>query len=172
MSKTEFSFLIHPSELDEVETKFDLNAESNERSALSHRFGLQGIDAFKLSITVKHLRKRNAVQVNGKLHAQIIQNCVVSLIPIENTIDEVFEVIFYEKNQLVSEELFDDDQFETYENDTIDLGEFGAQELALATNPYPRAEGIADETIGPYLPTNDNTKTNPFSALAGIKQKK
>ena len=169
MSKTEFSFLIHPSELEGVETNFDLKAESNERSALAGRFGLQGVDVFQLSITVKHPRNKNAVQVNGRLYAEIIQNCVVSLIPIENTINEVFEVIFYDKNQLVSEELFNGEQFEIYEDDTIDLGEFGAQELALATNPYPRAEGIADETIGPYLPTNDNTKTNPFAPLAGIK---
>ena len=172
MSRTEFSFLIHPSELEEVETKFDLNAESNERSALSDRFGLQGIDIFKLSIIVKYHKNKNAVQVNGKLYAQIIQNCVVSLVPIENTIDEMFEVTFYNKNQLVSKNLFDEAEFESYENDTIDLGELGAQEFALAINPYPRAEGIADETIGPYLPTKDNTKTNPFTALAAIKQKK
>ena len=170
MFKTEYSFLIHPSELERGETKFDLNAESNERSALAGRFGLQAIDLFKLSITVKHIKNKNAVQVNGTLYAKIIQNCVVSLVPIENTIDEEFEAIFYDENQLVSEELFDEEQFETYKNDTIDLGEFGAQELALATDPYPMAVGIADETIGPYLPTNNKTKL--FAALAVIKQKK
>ena len=94
--------------------------------------------------------------MNGTLYAKIIQNCVVSLVPIENTIDEEFEAIFYDENQLVSEELFDEEQFETYKNDTIDLGEFGAQELA----------------IGPYLPTKNKMKTKPFAALADIKQKK
>ena len=170
MSKTEFSFLIHPSELEGVETNFDLKAESNERSALAGRFGLQAIDLFKLSITVKHIKNKNAVQVNGTLYAKIIQYCVVSLVPIENTIDEEFEAIFYDENQVGSEELFDEEQFETYKNDTIDLGEFGAQELALATDPYPRAEGIADEKIVPYLPTKNKTKL--FAALADIKQKK
>ena len=75
-----------------------LYAESNDRSGLSDRFGLQGIDIFKLSIIVKYHKNKNAVQVNGKLYAQIIQNCVVSLVPIENTIDEMFEVTFYNKN--------------------------------------------------------------------------
>ena len=94
------------------------------------------------------------------------------MVPIESIIDETFEVDFYDISHVVTETFLDDGLFEVYQNDIIDLGELGAQELALAANPYPRAEGLADEVIGPYLITKEDKKNKPFAALAGIKQKK
>ena len=139
MFKTEYSFLIHPSELERGETKFDLNAESNERSALSDRFGLQGIDIFKLSIIVKYHKNKNAVQVNGKLYAQIIQNCVVSLVPIENTNDEMNEVIFNYKNQL---DKLGEDEKELKKN----ISKFRDEEIEHKNTAYDKGA----TKMGPY----------------------
>ncbi|MBD20894.1 MAG: hypothetical protein CMM83_03465 [Rhodospirillales bacterium] len=168
----EFSFLIHPSELEAIEKKFVLNPESSEKIALAKRFGFEEIKIFTINVFVKAIKSKHAVRVSGKINAKIVQNCVVSMVPIESIIDETFEVDFYDISHVVTETFLDDGLFEVYENDIIDLGELGAQELALAANPYPRAEGLADEVIGPYLITKEDKKNKPFAALAGIKQKK
>ncbi|MBI76426.1 MAG: hypothetical protein CMM53_01400 [Rhodospirillaceae bacterium] len=168
----EFSFLIHPSELEEIEKKFVLNPESSEKIALAKRFGFEEIKSFTINVCVKTIKAKHAVRVSGNINAKIVQNCVVSMVPLESIIDETFDVDFYDISHVVTETFLDDGLFEIYENDVIDLGEVGAQELALAANPYPRAEGLADEVIGPYLITKEDKKNKPFAALAGIKQKK
>ena len=96
----EFTFIVHPSELEDVEKSYKLTAESHERVALSKRFGLSAIETFNLILKMKPLRRENAIRLRGKLYATVIQSCIVSLVPIKNTIEEEFEVIFREENQL------------------------------------------------------------------------
>mgnify|MGYP001306283307 CR=1 FL=1 len=168
----EFSFLIHPSELEAIEKKFVLTPESTEKIALAKRFGFEEIKNFTIKVCVKTIKSKHRVRVSGKINAKIVQNCVVSMVPIESIIDETFDVDFYDISHVVTETSSEDGSFEVYENDVIDLGELGAQELAVAANPYPRAEGLADEVIGPYLIIKEDKKNKPFAALADIKQKK
>lgn len=168
----EFSFIVHPSELESVEIKYELTAESDERDALSKRFGLKAIEAFNLILKMKRLRKENAIRLRGKLYASVIQNCVVSAVPIKNTIEEEFEVIFHEEFQIDRSKNEDIDELEPYFDDTIDIGEFASGELALAINPYPRAPGISDDVVEPYLRKQDDLETKPFGGLAALKRNK
>jgi uncharacterized metal-binding protein YceD (DUF177 family) len=168
----EFSFIVHPSELVDVEKKFELTAESDERAALSKRFGLKAIDAFNLIVKIKPLREKNAIRLRGQLYASVIQSCIVSLVPIKNTVEEEFEIIFREENQIDRTGSEDIDELESYFDDTIDIGEIASGELALAIDQYPRAPGISDEVVEPYLRKQDDLKTKPFGGLAALKRKK
>ena len=168
----EFSFIVHPSELVDVEKKFELTAESDERAALSKRFGLKAIDAFNLIVKIKPLREKNAIRLRGQLYASVIQSCVVSAVPIKNTIEEEFEVIFHEEFQIDKSKNEDIDELEPYFDDTIDIGEFASGELALAINPYPRVPGISVDVVEPYLRKQDDLETKPFGGLAALKRNK
>ncbi len=168
----EFSFIVHPSELEDVEIKYELNADSDERDALSKRFELKGIEIFNIILKVKPLRRENAIRLRGKLYATVFQSCIVSLAPIRNTIEEEFEIIFCEEKQIDRPGCEDVDNLEPYFNDTIDLGETASGELALAIDQYPRAEGISDAAMAPYLPKHDDLETKPFGGLAALKRKK
>ena len=168
----EFTFILHPSELEDVETKYELTAESDERSALSKRFGLRAIEFLNLKFKIKPLRRGNVIRLRGKLYASVVQNCIVSLIPIKNTIQEEFEIIFREENHIDRVECEDIDDLEPFFEDTIDLGEIGASELALAIDQYPRAPGISDNLMKPYLRKQDDLDSKPFGGLAALKRKK
>ena len=168
----EFSFIVHPSELVDVEKKFELTAESDERAALSRRFGLKAIDAFNLILKMKPLRKKNAIRLRGKLYATVVQSCIVSLVPIKNTVEEEFEILFREENQIDRDGREDVDELEPYFEDTIDIGEIASGELALAIDQYPRAPGISDDVVDHYLGKQDDLKSKPFGGLAALKRKK
>ena len=168
----EFTFIVHPSELEDVEISYKLTAESHERVALSKRFGLRAIETFNLILKMKPLRQENAIRLRGKLYATVIQSCIVSLVPIKNTIEEEFEVIFRDENQLDSASVEDADEVEPYFGDTIDLGEVAAGEFALAIDQYPRAPGISDDVLEPYLHKEDDLENKPLGGLAALKRKK
>ena len=168
----EFSFIIHPSEITDKTVKFELSAESDECAALAERFGLQAIEFFESVLTVRFLRREKAIRLRGKLRAKVIQSCVVSMAPVESLIEEEFEILFHDENQIDRDELDDVVQFEPYSNDLIDIGEVASEELALALDPYPRSPEIADEVLGPYLPELEDPGMKPFAALAALKRNK
>ncbi|NKB21146.1 MAG: DUF177 domain-containing protein [Alphaproteobacteria bacterium] len=168
----EFSFIVHPSELTDKEVKYDLSAESDECNALAERFGLQAIETFNCTLSVKFLRREKAIRLRGKLHAKVVQSCVVSMVSVENVIEDEFEILFREETQIDSDETDDVVQFEPYSGDLIDVGEIASEELALMLDPYPRSPEIADQVLGPYLPGPEDPTTKPFAALAALKRTK
>ena len=92
--------------------------------------------------------------------------------PVENTIDEEFEVLFRDENQIDRDEVDDIVQFEPYSDDLINIGEIASEELALALDPYPRSPELADKVLGPYLPEPEDPAMKPFAALAALKRTK
>ena len=168
----EFSFIIHPSEITDKEIKYDLSAESDECAALAERFGLQSIEEFSSVLMVRFLRREKAIRLRGKLTAKVVQSCVVSMAPVENAIEEEFEVLFRDEKQIDRDEIDDIVQFEPYIDDQIDIGEIVSEELALALDPYPRSSELADKVLGPYLPEPEDPAMKPFAALAALKGSK
>ena len=168
----EFSFILHPSELEDTETTYELTAESDECAALSERFQLKAIEGFNFILKMKPLRKENAIRLRGKLYATVVQSCVVSMVLVTNIIEEEFEIFFREESQIDNSGNENIDRFEPYLADTIDIGEIASEELALAIDPYPRAAGIATDALGPYLGKREDPGTKPFAGLAALKRNK
>ncbi len=168
----EFSFIIHPSELTDKEVKYELSAESAECATLAERFGLLAIERFESVLTIKFLKREKAIRLRGRLEATVVQSCVVSMASVENTVNEEFEILFREENQIDKDEVDEIVEFEPYSNDEIDIEEIVFEELALALDPYPRSPQIADELLGPYLPEPEDPATKPFAALAALKRTK
>ena len=143
--------LIKPRALPADKLKIEANAE--ERAALSERFGVTAIPS--LSATAAFEEKDGAVIVDGTLRATIKQPCAVTRDPLTYDVKEDFSLRFVtprdlgdyaedEEFELTAEDL---DEIE-YEGDAFDLGEAIAQELGLAIDPYregPGADAARDE---------------------------
>ncbi|MBK18340.1 MAG: hypothetical protein CMM52_05830 [Rhodospirillaceae bacterium] len=168
----EFSYIVQPSELAENEIKHELLVESEACAALAERFGLQAIKNFSAQVKIQRLVREKAIRVSGEIAAEVVQTCVVSMTPVENIISETFEIHFREQSQIDEGETEEIEEFEPFSDDTIDIGEVVSEELALALDPYPRASGIADDVLGPYLPEPEDPETKPFAALAALKRTK
>jgi len=136
-----------------------LEAGPAERSALAARFGILGIGRLEGELALRRVRAGRAVRVEGRLRADATQACVVTLVPVPQSIDTEFAVVFVPTEDLkpipvdeegaVDIEAFatEEDLEEALPDGPLDLGELLAQELAVALDPYPRAPGASFQPV-------------------------
>lgn len=160
-----------------------IDAGPAERAALAARFGILGIDRLHGELALRRVRAGNAVRVEGRLRADVTQACVVTLVPVLQTIDTDFAVVFVPPEDLkpipvdedgaVDIEAFaaEEDLEEALPEGPLDLGELLAQELAVALEPYPRAPGASFQPVWgeepaaePVAPPPEG-KIRPFADL-------
>jgi uncharacterized metal-binding protein YceD (DUF177 family) len=140
-----------------------VEATAAECAALARRMSLPGV----LSLSCRfHLARDTAdsLIVRGRLVAQVVQTCVVSLEDFSAGVDERFTV-----RCVPDGEESDDPDPEapdeiTYVNGVLDLGEAAAEQLALALDPYPRAPGAELPEI------EADPEAHAFDVLAGLKR--
>lgn len=137
----------------------NLDAGPAERSALAARFGILGIGRLEGELALRRVRAGRAVRAEGRLRADVTQACVVTLVPVPQSIDTEFAVVFVPPEDLkpipvddegaVDIEAFaaDEDLEEALPDGPLDLGELLAQELAVALEPYPRAPGASFQPL-------------------------
>lgn len=134
---------------------------------------ISAVKALSAEIALNRWRGKG-VHLTGTIVADIVQNCVVTLEPIEAHIEADFERRYLPPDKLKAE--LDDEQDilidPTAEDPPeplgheIDVGEIMVEELSLNIDPYPRKPGVefhADETA---------SRENPFAVLAKLKPKK
>ena len=116
---------------------------------------------------------KGSVTVEGHVIADIVQNCVVSLVPVDQHIDETVRVRYVrgaEPQPKPGSEIVIDatlpDPPEILTGPTLDVGELVEEYFALAIDPYPRAPGAA---LPPELAVDeDDEEASPFAALAAL----
>lgn len=157
----------------------ELKARPEERRALVARFGLE--DLSDLSGELSVYWRGEEIVVEGRIKAAATQACIVTLEPVDETIDEEFVVIYAERPGAAQEHEPPENEFaaprelvEPLEGDSIDLGELLAQQLSLALNPYPRAEDAElpeeGQSVGGTREEKDSDDSaNPFAVLKRLK---
>lgn len=105
--------------------------------------------------------------LSGRLSAEIVQACVVTLEPVAATVEDKFEIGFAPMDES------DEDEIDLTEADAeplpadgvLDIGEIVTQQLSLALDPFPRAPGVGS---GDRIEAMDDgpAKVAPFTGLA------
>jgi uncharacterized metal-binding protein YceD (DUF177 family) len=167
--------------LDRISTtqhREEITATDKECAALAQRFDLVSLVALTASFTLKRVR-RDLVRVKGRVQADLVQACVVTLEPIPARIDERFEVDFLEgAAPAVADLELDAEAAEAPEpapDGWIDLGELAAEQLGLAMDPYPRkpdAEIPGEWRVEPQDVPVEAEHLNPFAILKKLKENK
>jgi uncharacterized metal-binding protein YceD (DUF177 family) len=117
-----------------------------------------------------------AVEVEGRVVADIVQTCVVSLVEVEERIDEPFSVRFVPPGSPEAPRpgveavvrADEPDPPEILAGPTIDVGALAEEHFVLAIDPYPRAPGAslpAEATLPP------ERGDSPFAALAELARR-
>jgi uncharacterized metal-binding protein YceD (DUF177 family) len=167
----EFSRPIDLERVAESEVVHDIAATAEERAALAARFGLLAIDQLEARIRLRRTRGRTELRLVGRIRADVTQACVVTLAPVEATVDEEFTVL-YGTAPVTSDVDIDPEAnalWEPLPAGPLDVGELVAQELVLALDPYPRASGaVLDPGLNP--PVVPEPKVNPFAVLAKLRK--
>jgi uncharacterized metal-binding protein YceD (DUF177 family) len=108
----------------------------------------------------------------------LVQDCVVSLEPIEQHVDDSFQVDFgpsadvldAESGELLLSPGVEDP--EPMPHGALDLGELLAEHLALAIDPYPRKPGVElDQVLQKNGIDVKVGRANPFAVLSELKSK-
>ena len=145
----EFSRRVELARLGVHEGIYPISAKPEEREALARRFGLLSLDRLEAEIRLQRLAG-GMVRVKGRLGADVVQACVISLEPVASVLELDFAVLYgqAETGKSVMVDL-ETDETEPFDGDAIDIGEAVAQQLALALDPYPRAPGATLASTSP-----------------------
>ncbi len=118
-----------------------------------------------LSATFDLKRRGAGVHVAGLVKAKVGQTCVVSLEPVENTVEEAVDLLFA-RAKAAEPHSEDDEPPEVLLDGTVDLGAVGTEFLLLGIDPYPRKAGAEFAT-----PKSEDAGDRPFAALEGLKKR-
>ncbi len=140
---------------------FHLDASHEEREDAANRLNLIFIEKLKADLK---LERDGRVILTGKIHAQVTQQCVRTLVfflqELEVKVDELF---FLESPKKLSEET--QEEGEMLEDYILDLGEVVIQILSLNLDPYPVAPGTE-----PLEYHEKNGNPSPFEVLKNKKE--
>jgi uncharacterized metal-binding protein YceD (DUF177 family) len=156
-----------------------ITADAEERRALARQWGILEVGCFSAEFQVQRW-KRDGVRLKGRVQADIVQSCVVTLDPVETRIDEPVDAVFVPEGSKLARSPVDEggemlldpdgpDSPETFQGDTIDAGAVAAEYAAMAIDPYPRKEG-AMFSAHVESTAADDAKPNPFAALKDWKK--
>jgi uncharacterized metal-binding protein YceD (DUF177 family) len=149
----------------------DVLATTEQRAAIADRLEISAVDHLdaKLSLT----RFRGGMRVLGRLKAQTVQPCVITFVPVIQQIEEPIDRVFLPSSDVPKTatshpEVFvdlDDDVPDHFEGNEVDLSELIIETLALALDPYPRAEGASLDQLGVKL---EDDEVSPFAGLKSL----
>lgn len=151
-----------------------LEAPAAVRAALVPLGFLRDLPEFTAVFDVT--RRGAGLRVVGRVKARVGQTCVVTLEPIENTIDEEVDLLFSPDapivpegetahHQTVGHPADEKEGPEPLVGGAIDLGAIATEFLMLGIDPYPRKPGAE---FSPPAP--DSEAEHPFAALAALKK--
>ena len=174
----EFSRLVGRDTLAEAGSLHEIEANAEERAALVRRFGLTDLDSLQARIAVAPAAGGALLRLSGNFEAEVVQPCVVTLEPVRSRVTEAFEQLYSlepgAESQTAEVEVApeEDDPPEPVGAEGIDVGELVAQQLSVALDPYPRAEGASLESLEEAGSTGGETalEEGPFSVLAALKR--
>jgi uncharacterized metal-binding protein YceD (DUF177 family) len=144
-----------------------LDADEEVRARLAVLAGVLRVP--QLRTTADLMRHGEGLRAAGRVTARVTQTCVVTLEPIENAIDEPFDVLFLPPDVAGTapagrdrEEV--DDTREELVNGAADLGAVATQFFLLGIDPYPRKPGAVFSS-----PSEDRAADSPFASLERLK---
>jgi uncharacterized metal-binding protein YceD (DUF177 family) len=113
------------------------------------------------------------IRVVGQVNAVVGQTCVVTLEPLENTVEEPISLVFAPPSAIPDiadqddgDDEPSDDPPEPIANGRIDLAKLAVEFLILGIDPYPRKAGAAFEPVH----TPPSPEDHPFAGLAALKE--
>lgn len=144
-----------------------LEPDAEARQRIARALNLKSLDRFEADLEVT--ATVSGWRLTGRVVADAVQSCVLTLEPLPVHIDERFEINLVEALDTPPSEEgeidleLDDNSPDVVENGQIDLGQYAVEQLALHLDPYPRKEGAVFEQ--PPEPG----EISPFGVLRTLK---
>ena len=144
--------------------EYVVDATPAELDAVARRLMIPGLNRLHCDFRLRRLGS-GTVEATGRLEAEVVQVCVLSLDEFPQEVREAFMAEFVPAGSETDDDDPDAPDQIPYEGGLIDLGEAAAEQLALALDPYPRKPGAAEPAPEP------GETAGPFAALAALRRK-
>ena len=175
----EFSRVHRTDQLGVAPEGFDHRATAGECAALARRLGLESLVDLLVAGTLRRMEDDGTVVLQARFIADVVQLCVVSLVPIERRLEVPLELVYQPANGSDAadtrevEMAFDEpDPPELLIDDAIDIGAAVVEHLALAIDPYPRQDNVLLSPqytdLGCAAPDSHD---HPLAALRSLTEK-
>ncbi len=157
-------------DVQETGKRFELVADPDVRAAVARAAGLRDLPRLQASFEVRR-QGVGGLRVIGRVSATVGQNCVVTLEPLANEVEEDVDLSFAplaaaeqagEGPDALAES---GDNTEPLIDGQVDLGALTTEFLILGLDPYPRKPGAM------FQPPQDATPDEgPFAVLGALKK--
>ncbi|MGX1588500.1 YceD family protein [Brevundimonas diminuta] len=144
-----------------------LEPDAEARQRIARALNLKSLDRFEADLEVT--ATVSGWRLTGRVVADAVQSCVLTLEPLLVHVDDRFEINLVEAVDTAPSDEgeidleLDDDSPDVVENGQIDLGQYAVEQLALHLDPYPRKDGAVFEQ--PPEPG----EISPFGVLRALK---
>ncbi len=148
-----------------------LVADEAARAAIAKALDIEALDALEADVALSEWL--DGAQIDARWHAAITQICGVSLDPFETALEGQFSVRAVPPGspnapaEPTGEVEFDseaDDPPDLLESESLDVGAYVIEHLALDIDPFPRKPGVAFEAPDEPAPPS------PFDVLRALKR--
>lgn len=143
-------------------------ATEQECVGIAKRLDILKLKKLMVEFTLAPSNLLDVFKLEGRLHAELTQKCVVTMLPVDEVIDESMHITI----KLGQEEELPDEYFNPemedveYVQDTkVDIGELIVQYLSLSMNPYPRQDGVYN-----LQGDDQDIRKKPFAKLEELKK--
>ena len=173
MSAAPWSLPIAVADIPETGRRVELVADEHARTALAKIAGVVGVPRFEAAFDLTR-HGRDGVRVVGHVSATVEQNCVRTLEPMKNEIEEDVDLIFTSPSDAEDTAPEDgagaeaDEPPEVLRDGAVDLAAVATEFLLLGIDPYPRKPG----SVFAAPKAVENAASHPFAALAALKNTK
>ncbi len=150
-----------------------VDADEAARQAIAEDMNILSVERFVANLTVSPLR--GGLRALGRLEASVTQASIVSFEPVPQAISEPIDRVFlpapkHGQGPTPGSETYidleDDDFPDHIDGPEVDLSALLLETLALALDPYPRADGESLDAMGL---DKDGAEEHPFARLAALK---
>lgn len=153
-----------------------LSVRPEEREAIKALLDLEGLERFDFTYRIR-VDTKGRVHVSGRLEADLVQTCVVTLEPVPAAIDVPVEAEFWPAPMIAELERKAEDPHradlidwpEAIDGEAIDLGPLVYETLATSLEPYPKKPG-ASFTWSDADAKDEELENGPFAGLKGLKK--
>lgn len=183
MSELEFSVIVATGDVPPAGIELSFEADEKACKRLARRYGILEVVRLAGTARVRPYRKEG-LTLECHFEAELVQNCVVTLDPVKQSVDEEFtqrylpehligpQTTVPDSDREVTIDIEAEDSPEPMSAGKIDVGEAVAERLALAIDPYPRKTGVNYDAPSPSEEGGDasESKPNPFAVLEKLKK--
>ncbi|MEW7007594.1 MULTISPECIES: YceD family protein [unclassified Lentilitoribacter] len=174
-----FTFPVKVGHVSSNPISITIEADGKELEGLAKFWKVIGVTSLKADVKLSRW-KRDGVRVSGHFEGKLIQDCVVSLKPINTEINDDF-VAFYvpETSKLARQDNIQNGELiidvdgpdipDTFSGNTIDVAAVVSEFAAMAIDPYPRDPEAEIDQKFQSGSIEDDAPPSPFAALAAIK---